>query len=418
MVAAEKTITEEVAEVVEIKVDVLKDVPNYLEYPWPYDDNSVMELTCAGVFEYIAGKQRGRFMDEVYRVLSPEGKAAFMVPYWNSARGCQDFRYEWPPVCEQSFIYFNKGWREANKIDMDIVCDFDFCIAPDTLVLTTDLRWVRADAVKVGDSIVGVDEFASGRKYHRRTLDSTVEFTRNFDWQRVRVVTDRGVIVTTPEHPFLARTKGQPYSWIPAAKLKPTHSIKYFGKPWREDFSDSWLSGIYDGEGCIVLPKTQDKFTGVNLTISQKPGLVLDRSAAILESELGAEKVSIYDKGGNSSGCKTLCVCGISESFRILGKYRPIRLMPKVREIISSGRLGMPNLTARVLKVERLDDGPVVAIRTSTRTLITNGFVSHNTYGYSCEAETAARNEESRSFYIKHYTNCVDALHLMLTKRP
>jgi hypothetical protein len=34
------------------------------------------------------------------------------------------------------------------------------------------------------------------------------------------------------------------------------------------------------------------------------------------------------------------------------------------------------------------------------------------------EAETAARSDETRSFNIKHYTNCVDALHLTLTKRP
>src|SRR6267154_3511474 len=116
-----EAIAEVTEEVVEVKVDVLKDIPNYLEYPWPYDDNSVKELTCGGVFEYIPGKLRGRFMDEVYRVLAPDGKAAFTVPYWNSARGAQDFRYEWPPLCEQSFLYFNKGWREANKLDIDMV---------------------------------------------------------------------------------------------------------------------------------------------------------------------------------------------------------------------------------------------------------------------------------------------------------
>ncbi len=107
-------------------LNVLTDILNPQEFPWPYEDNSINELTVAGVLEYVPGKLRGEFMDEVYRVLHPEGKAIFAVPYWNTARSVQDFRYEWPPLCEQSFLYFNKGWREANKIDVDMAADFDF----------------------------------------------------------------------------------------------------------------------------------------------------------------------------------------------------------------------------------------------------------------------------------------------------
>ncbi len=87
---------------------------------------SIHEIECAGVFEYVPGKQRGKFMDEVYRVLAADGKATFVVPYWSTSRGIQDFRYEWPPLCEQSFLYFNKSWRETNKLDLKLKCDFDF----------------------------------------------------------------------------------------------------------------------------------------------------------------------------------------------------------------------------------------------------------------------------------------------------
>ncbi len=87
---------------------------------------SVKELTCAGVFEFVPGKLRGKFMDEVYRVLTKDGKATFIVPYWSSARGIHDYRYEWPPLCEISFMHFNKGWREANKLHPELKCDFDF----------------------------------------------------------------------------------------------------------------------------------------------------------------------------------------------------------------------------------------------------------------------------------------------------
>lgn len=67
-------------------------------------------------------------MDELWRVLVPGGKCTFIVPYWSSARAVQDPLAAWPPLCEQSFLYFNKKFREDNKIQAlyEIRCDFDF----------------------------------------------------------------------------------------------------------------------------------------------------------------------------------------------------------------------------------------------------------------------------------------------------
>src|SRR5436190_13596008 len=102
------------------KLDVLADIKQPQVFPWKIKAGSIDELTCIGVFEYIPGKLRGKFMDEVYRVLAPDGKATFTVPHWQSTRAFQDFRYEFPPLSEQSFLYFNKGWREANKLNLDM----------------------------------------------------------------------------------------------------------------------------------------------------------------------------------------------------------------------------------------------------------------------------------------------------------
>lgn len=126
------------------KIDILTDVPKPQEFPWKYKDNSVKEVFCHDVFEYVPGKMRGKFMDEVYRILAKDGKATFMVPYWNSARGIQDYRYEFPTITEQSFMYFNKGWRETNKLELDIKCDFDFTYGytadPETAARSDDSR--------------------------------------------------------------------------------------------------------------------------------------------------------------------------------------------------------------------------------------------------------------------------------------
>lgn len=107
-------------------LDILTGVKHPTAFPWPFENNSITEITCAGVFEFIPGKLRGKFMDEVYRVLVDGGIATFNIPYWNSSMGIHDFRYEWPPVSAQSFMLFNKEWRSANKKDLKLVSDFDF----------------------------------------------------------------------------------------------------------------------------------------------------------------------------------------------------------------------------------------------------------------------------------------------------
>ena len=66
-------------------------------------------------------------MDELYRVMKVDAKATIICPYYASMRSVQDYSHQWPPVCEASFLYFNKGWRVQNKLDhYDVHCDFDF----------------------------------------------------------------------------------------------------------------------------------------------------------------------------------------------------------------------------------------------------------------------------------------------------
>jgi hypothetical protein len=382
-----------------------------------YKNDSVQEAAIFGLFEFVPGKERGEFMDELYRILVPEGKAIFSVAYWNTAQAMQDYLYEFPALCEQSFLYFNKTWREGQGLSRGLKCDFDFCIDPHTLVLTADLQWIKAIDMHVGDSLVGVEEYAKDGGNHRRLVGSTVEFTRIFKHKRVKVVTDCTSIIVTPEHPFLARTNKRAYDWIPASQLTSQHMIKFVGQPWEHRRDDSWLSGIFDGEGCVVLPKRENRHTGINLTISQRPGEVLDKAVDILSKEIGAESVSVYDKGPTSGDCKTICVSGIASALRLMGIYRPVRLMSKIQNIIQNGELGLPKKITQVETVTQLEEDNVVALRTSSRTLITNGLISHNTYGYTPTPETQAKSEETRSFSIRHYNNTVQNLQLCLTKR-
>ena len=103
-----------------VKCDLLK-------FPWPWKDNTVEEVHCSHFFEHVPGVLRGQFMDELHRILIVGGKATIITPYWANSRAIQDYTHQWPPVAEQSYLYFNKSWRDANKLSHYLCkCDFDF----------------------------------------------------------------------------------------------------------------------------------------------------------------------------------------------------------------------------------------------------------------------------------------------------
>jgi len=106
-------------------VDIVYDLT---KFPWKFaKTESVSEVFASHFVEHLDGPERIKFMDEVYRILVPGGKATFITPYYNSVRASQDPTHKWPPVSENTYLYFNKAWRDQNKLShYPIKCDFDF----------------------------------------------------------------------------------------------------------------------------------------------------------------------------------------------------------------------------------------------------------------------------------------------------
>ncbi len=130
--------------------------------PWPLQDESVEEALVAFRLNRIPGYKRMAWMSELWRVLMVGGKASVIVPYWSSHRSIQDPESQWPPICEQSFSYFNKSFRDANKEDSRLLpkgryCDFEatggYQFDPDTAVKETSVQsfWVKHYLNSVSD---------------------------------------------------------------------------------------------------------------------------------------------------------------------------------------------------------------------------------------------------------------------------
>lgn len=108
------------------------------QYPWPFADESVLELNCSHYCEHIPMEMVYRaqgegpgyqdalfaFFDECWRILAPDGWLHIVVPAHRSDRAFQDPTHR-RFITAQTFAYMNEAWRRANRLDhYNVVCNF------------------------------------------------------------------------------------------------------------------------------------------------------------------------------------------------------------------------------------------------------------------------------------------------------
>ncbi len=109
-----------------VATDSVDYVVNLNQFPWPIDDGVVDTIFADNYMQKIDGLERIAFMNECGRILKVGAQLILKMPHWSSMRSISDPTVKWPPLCEASFVYFNKEWRERERIDYGITCDFDF----------------------------------------------------------------------------------------------------------------------------------------------------------------------------------------------------------------------------------------------------------------------------------------------------
>jgi hypothetical protein len=258
-----------------------------------------------------------------------------------------------------------------------------YCLAPQTRVLTSDLKWRQVAELGVGNSLIGFDETLSfpGPKFR----EAVVTATNITNAPRMELCTDKGTVVSTPNHGWVVRlvvgvggVKRYIHRWLPTEYLKPGDQIVYFNRPWKTEtsYDAGWLSGILDGEGTI-----SGKQGRGDVRVTQNLGPVLDR---ILDT-LSHFEIAHSDPrpSGNYTAKEVRCVQDEPhKALEIIGRFQPTRLLKDSR-VLWDGKPAWGNTTrhevATVQYVEKIDDGPVVELSTSTGTLIAEGMLSHNT---------------------------------------
>lgn len=107
-----------------------KDYPS-IKGKLKYADQSIDEIAVASTIEYLTPVERVHFMNELYRVLRPNGKVMILTPYWSASKAYADLAYQFPPVSESWYFTLNAEWRNKNFVDevipkeLKLTCDFD-----------------------------------------------------------------------------------------------------------------------------------------------------------------------------------------------------------------------------------------------------------------------------------------------------
>jgi SAM-dependent methyltransferase len=107
-----------------VKTEVTDAIMDLEWFPWDIESDSAEDIICSHYVEHT--NDLIKFMDEVYRILKVGGKIRIIAPYYSSVRCWQDPTHK-RAISENSFLYFNKQWRDMNKLDhYNIKSDFDF----------------------------------------------------------------------------------------------------------------------------------------------------------------------------------------------------------------------------------------------------------------------------------------------------
>lgn len=259
------------------------------------------------------------------------------------------------------------------------------CVAPGSLVLRGDWRWVPVESLEMGDSLVGFDAEMTGgtdgTRRARRWRESKVEAIALGVKPAVRVsFTDGFSVVCTTDHPWLTRLrtpslseKGA-YRWREAGRLQLGDRVELLMPVWEEDrsYEAGWLAGMFDGEGWLTTYK-RPLARSQTIGLSQKLGPVWDRVIELLQLR-GLDFSIAHDPKASRVRLRG----DLSERLRFLGTIRPERLLAKVR----LDGFGIKGIGHRlVASVESLGDQQIVHLQTSTSTYLVNGMGAHNSQG-------------------------------------
>jgi radical SAM superfamily enzyme YgiQ (UPF0313 family) len=157
------------------------------------------------------------------------------------------------PVAPDTLEHF---WRSSKSGDTMLMasrgCPYScsFCLDGDTLVMLSDLTWTAIRNISEGDEVVGVKKAGYGNNIVRTKVLATSSRVAD----TYEIMTDRGAVIATAEHPWLAHANHS--RWRKTIALKPGDKIRWLTEPVdsqlqgeSNDYRVGYMAGANTGDG-------------------------------------------------------------------------------------------------------------------------------------------------------------------------
>ncbi len=276
-----------------------------------------------------------------------------------------------------------------------------YCLTPETLVLTADLRWVPAGDLREGDELVGFDDEAQSRTArptykNRRYQAATVTAATRKTVPVYDVSLASGETLTaTGEHRFLARTKshGSRVDWVRVDEMlleyseptrKPGARVTYylprFLETWKPDrsYEAGLLAGAFDADGSITQGERTKRAGWGVLRFAQNDNELIGSVVQAL-TVLGFNYDITWGRTVTGKRHATVTV-DRSQTLEFLGRVRPARLLSVWRRRCDlSDRKMVAIERSEIVDIKSAGMREVAAISSSSGTYMSAGYGSHNT---------------------------------------
>lgn len=269
----------------------------------------------------------------------------------------------------------------------------DYCVTVDTPVLTSDLRWVPAGLLEVGDKLVGFDEEIPEAKQRRRFQEAIVLSASRKNMHVFGVhLADGTILRSTDEHRWLVKHKGS-YRWERTDQIaekwvngRTTILSRFFNvTSAKQTYSTGYLAAAFDGEGFFGALTNG----GVRCSMAQRDNAMLDTVVQMLTDEGYDFEVNTRE---TDDVLEVRLRGGRANMMRFMMETRPKRLIEKWRTQLIDTMVTQSSDNQEVVYVEDLGEQEIAAISSSSKTYIANGFGAHNTDGLSPSNRAAIKS--------------------------
>lgn len=307
--------------------------------------------------------------------------------------------------------HFYSRTHMATRFDEDnCSAECSYCLTPDALILTSDLRWKMLGDLSVGDRIVAFDE-EKGNQLSRHWKEGVVTHVHKEIQDVYEVELENGdKIKTTAEHQWLARPRSRNgYQWVKTkdlwvkgynlsgAKKTGPHTDKTSSivcKPFLvvqqdKSYESGWLAGMIDANGHLCQQNIHDADGsiryGFRIGIAQSESYpkICNEIIRLLEKfTLNNKPCRQFMQRKSERGIKSkvntwqYLVTGTNvEKIHFLMRIRPQKMSK-----FDINKLGCirSRYDSKVKSITPLGKQEIVVMETDTHTFIANGYAMHN----------------------------------------